>query len=71
MPPGESDENNDYRGFFRVIREGGYDGMVTVEANHIDLPTQGPRVFASLRLTRETMSMMSTDRNEGQDTVPR
>jgi sugar phosphate isomerase/epimerase len=49
MPPGETDENNDYRSFFRVLREGRYDGMITVEANHIDVPAQGPRVLAFLR----------------------
>lgn len=49
MPPGETDENNDYRSFFRVIREGGYDGLVTVEANHIDVPSQGPRVLEFLK----------------------
>jgi sugar phosphate isomerase/epimerase len=54
MPPGETDENNDYRSFFRVIREGGYDGMVTVEANHIDIPTQGPRVLKFLKDAWET-----------------
>jgi sugar phosphate isomerase/epimerase len=49
MPPGETAENNDYRSFFRVIREGGYDGMITVEANHIDVPSQGPRVLEFLK----------------------
>jgi sugar phosphate isomerase/epimerase len=49
MPPGETDENNDYREFFRVLKQGGYDGMVTVEANHIDIPTQGPRVLEFLK----------------------
>jgi sugar phosphate isomerase/epimerase len=49
MPPGETEEKNDYQGFFAVLREGGYDGMITVEANHIDVPAQGPRVLKFLR----------------------
>jgi sugar phosphate isomerase/epimerase len=49
MPPGLTDENNDYRSFFRVLREGGYDGMVTVEANEFDVPKDGARVLAFLK----------------------
>jgi D-psicose/D-tagatose/L-ribulose 3-epimerase len=49
MPPGETDENNDYHSFFRVLRQGGYDGMITVEANHIDIPAQGARVLKFLK----------------------
>jgi sugar phosphate isomerase/epimerase len=49
MPPGETDENNDYRSFFRVLRQGGYDGMITVEANAFDVPEAGSRVLAFLK----------------------
>ncbi len=49
LPPGETDERNDYRSLFRVLRVGGYDGMVTVEANHFDLPSTGARVLAFLK----------------------
>jgi sugar phosphate isomerase/epimerase len=49
LAPNETDEHNDYRSFFRVLREGGYDGMVTVEANHFDIPAAGPRVLAFLK----------------------
>jgi sugar phosphate isomerase/epimerase len=49
MPPGMTDENNDYRAFFRVLRQGGYDGMVTVEANTFDVAKDGKRVLAFLK----------------------
>lgn len=49
MPPNETDERNDYKSFFRTLRQGGYDGMITVEANAIDIPAQGPRVLKFLK----------------------
>ena len=51
MPSGESREvpDEDYRAFFRVLREAGYDGMVTVEADHFDVPEAGERVLAFLK----------------------
>ena len=50
MPSGESGgiPDEDYRAFFRVLREGGYDGMITVEADHFDVPAAGARVLAYL-----------------------
>ena len=49
MPSGESGEALDYRSFFRVLRQGGYDGMVTVEADTFDVPEAGARVLAFLK----------------------
>jgi sugar phosphate isomerase/epimerase len=54
MPPNETDERNDYKSFFRTLRQGGYDGMITVEANAIDIPVQGPRVLKFLKDAWET-----------------
>ena len=47
MPSGLSGEVPDarYRSFFRVLREAGYDGMITVEADTFDIPRDGRRVL--------------------------
>lgn len=45
LPPGTSGGGEDYRSFFAVLREGGYDGMITVEADSFDLPRDGRRVL--------------------------
>lgn len=47
-PPGESGES-DYRPFFRVLKSGGYDGLISVEAKSFDLPSSGARVLQFLR----------------------
>jgi D-psicose/D-tagatose/L-ribulose 3-epimerase len=47
-PPGESGES-DYRPFFRVLKEGGYDGLISVEAKSFDVPSSGARVLEFLR----------------------
>lgn len=45
MPPGLSGGGEDYRSFLAVLREAGYDGMITVEADMFDLPRDGRRVL--------------------------
>ena len=45
LPPGLSGGGEDYRSFFAVLREAGYDGMVTVEADMFDLPRDARRVL--------------------------
>lgn len=45
MPPGLSGGGEGYRSFFAVLREAGYDGMITVEADTFDLPRDGRRVL--------------------------
>jgi sugar phosphate isomerase/epimerase len=45
LPPGQSGGGEDYRSFFAVLREAGYDGMVTVEADTFDIPRDGRRVL--------------------------
>lgn len=47
-PPGESGQA-DYRPFFRVLKDGGYDGLVSVEATSFDIASSGPRVLEFLR----------------------
>lgn len=48
VPPGESGKN-DYQSFFRVLKEAGYDGGITVEAlNWTDIAERGPRVLEFL-----------------------
>lgn len=51
LPSGMSGEVPDanYRSFFRVLREGNYDGMITVEADTFDVPRDGPRVLDYLK----------------------
>jgi sugar phosphate isomerase/epimerase len=44
VAPGESGES-DYRPFFGVLKRGGYDGDVSVEANFPNLRDAGPRVL--------------------------
>ena len=46
--PGESGQS-DYRPFFRVLKDGGYDGPISVEAKAFDMPTSGARVLEYLR----------------------
>jgi sugar phosphate isomerase/epimerase len=49
LPPGESGKS-DFRPFFRVLKQGGYDGPVSVEAlGFEDIPKLGPRVLAFLK----------------------
>ena len=47
-PPGVSGQS-DYRPFFRVLKDGGYDGLVSVEAKSFDVAESGPRVLEFLR----------------------
>jgi len=47
-PPGESGES-DYRPLFRVLKEGGYDGLISVEPKSFDVPSTGARVLEFLR----------------------
>ncbi|MGB7159341.1 MAG: sugar phosphate isomerase/epimerase family protein [Tepidisphaeraceae bacterium] len=47
-PPGESGQS-DYHPFFRVLKDGGYDGLISVEAKSFDLAASGQRVLAFLR----------------------
>ncbi len=49
VAPGESGKS-DYVPFFRVLKEAGYDGMISVEASQFgDIAHQGPRVLEFLR----------------------
>jgi sugar phosphate isomerase/epimerase len=49
VPPGESG-TADYRPFFRIIKAGGYKGVVSVEAlNFTDIPGVAPRVLKFLK----------------------
>jgi len=49
VPPGESGES-DFRPFFAVLKEGGYDGPISVEAlGFEDIAGMGPRVLAFLK----------------------
>jgi sugar phosphate isomerase/epimerase len=43
VPPGESG-SADYKRLFRILRDGAYDGLLTVEAGVKDLRADGPRV---------------------------
>lgn len=48
LPPGES--ASDYRPFFGVLKRGGYDGPISVEAKEFkDIRINGPRVMDYLR----------------------
>jgi sugar phosphate isomerase/epimerase len=47
-PPGESGQS-DYLPFFRVLKEGGYDGLISVEARSFDVPSTGRKVLEFLR----------------------
>jgi sugar phosphate isomerase/epimerase len=47
-PPGESGQS-DYRPFFRVLKDGGYDGLISVEAKDFDVATSGRMVLEFLR----------------------
>ncbi|WP_428940541.1 sugar phosphate isomerase/epimerase family protein [Fontivita pretiosa] len=44
VPPGESGQA-DYRPLFGVLKSGGYDGLISVEARFADLPAAAPRVL--------------------------
>ena len=46
--PGESG-SSEYRPFFRTLKEGGYDGLCSVECRPVDLETRGPAVLDFLR----------------------
>ena len=49
VAPGESGKD-DYRPFFAVLKRGGYDGLVSVEANGFDnIAGMGPRVLSLLK----------------------
>ena len=48
VAPGESG-TSDYRPFFKVLKKGGYDGRVSVEASKFDIPATAPRVLAFLK----------------------
>jgi D-psicose/D-tagatose/L-ribulose 3-epimerase len=47
VAPGESGQS-DYRPLFRVLKDGGYDGLISVEAS-FDVPVSGKRVLEFLR----------------------
>jgi sugar phosphate isomerase/epimerase len=48
VPPGES-RQADYRPFLRTLREGGYDGLISIEAGGFDdIAGMGPRVHRYL-----------------------
>jgi sugar phosphate isomerase/epimerase len=47
--PGES-EQSDYRPFLRVLKDGGYDGLISVEAKDFDVATSGARVVEFLQV---------------------
>jgi sugar phosphate isomerase/epimerase len=46
--PGESGQS-DYRPFFRVLKDGGYDGLISIEATAFDIAASGARVLEFLR----------------------
>jgi len=46
--PGESGQS-DYRPFFRVLKDGGYDGLISVEAKDFDVAPSGRKVLEFLR----------------------
>ena len=48
VAPGESG-TSDYRPLFRVLRDEGYDGLLTVEATLKDLRRDGPRVVKFIK----------------------
>jgi D-psicose/D-tagatose/L-ribulose 3-epimerase len=48
LPPGESG-TADYRPFFKVLKDGGYDGLISVEASKFDIPSMGPRVLEYIK----------------------
>ena len=49
VPPGESGANDDYKSVFRVLKEGKYPGLISVEAGGFDIPTMGKRVLAFVK----------------------
>lgn len=50
VAPGESPKPDDYRPFFGVLKDGGYQGMISVEAmGFSDIAGVGPRVVRLLR----------------------
>ena len=48
VAPGESGKA-DYRPVFSILKAGGYDGLISVEANFPDLAGRGPAVLAFIR----------------------
>ena len=46
--PGESGQS-DYRPFFRVLKNGDYDGLISVEAKDFDVASSGRKVLEFLR----------------------
>jgi sugar phosphate isomerase/epimerase len=49
LPPGETGKS-DFRPFFRVLKEAGYDGTISVESlGFDDIAAMGPRVLAFLK----------------------
>jgi sugar phosphate isomerase/epimerase len=47
-PPGESG-TADYKPFFKVLKKGGYDKLVSVECRGFDVPTHGKKILAYLK----------------------
>lgn len=47
-PPGESG-TSDYKPFFKVLKQGGYDRLVSVECKGFDFATHGTKVLERLR----------------------
>jgi sugar phosphate isomerase/epimerase len=47
--PGTSEVASDYRAFFAVLKQAGYDGLISVEAKFDDIPGTGRSVLAFLK----------------------
>jgi len=43
VAPGESGKS-DYKPFFNVLKQGNYDGLISIECGGFDFATNGPRV---------------------------
>jgi len=48
VAPGLSGKS-DYRPFFKVLREGGYYGMISVESAPFDIPKDGAKILATIK----------------------
>jgi len=48
VAPSLSGKSN-YRPFFKVLREGGYNGMISVESAPMDIPQDGARILAYIK----------------------
>jgi len=48
VAPGESG-SSDYSELFSILKQGGYTGLISIEASSFDIPTAGPRVYEFLQ----------------------